>query len=432
MAPRWHLTKDGGEVPRERRPEPPARRDPGVEALLAMQAGAGNQAVARRLAERAAAPLPHRAKLEAAFGTDLGDIRVDGGPEAAGALAREQAHAAALPERILFDRPDPDLGTVAHEVTHVLQQRRGGASTDGAEREAGVLGRAVSRGERVAVNEGALAGVPQFLKWRNGTDKPPIKHDHGFLDDGKGNLDLTKMREATAGDYLEKAKWQSKLAIAQMMMPGLADATRAYEHFLNATGSDLTVNYEKFVDEDKSGGTLLASAVEDAKDGAREKDNEWMNAHPVSPVADHSFDMASDPIPVGSDSRYPYPATENWQKAIGAHVCWISAHVEVKVNNETQERTMAVNLTVHMEDRYNFNPGAKDIATGTPDSANGIFELTGLGKEFMQYGTVSRVVTLTEPVLSPVGTPTPSTVGGEPRGGAPRSSRHDREGDGPD
>ena len=26
MAPRWHPTKDGGEVRRERRPEPPARR----------------------------------------------------------------------------------------------------------------------------------------------------------------------------------------------------------------------------------------------------------------------------------------------------------------------------------------------------------------------------------------------------------------------
>src|SRR4051812_41039512 len=121
MAPRWHLTQDGGEVRHERRPKPPARQDPGVQALLAIQAGAGNQAVARRLAERASAPLPHRARLESAFGTDLGDIRVDGGPQAAGALARERAHAAATGERILFDRPDPDLGTVAHEVTHVLQ-----------------------------------------------------------------------------------------------------------------------------------------------------------------------------------------------------------------------------------------------------------------------------------------------------------------------
>ena len=31
--------------------------------------------------------------------------------------------------------------------------------------------------------------------------------------------------------------------------------------------------------------------------------------------------------------------------------------------------------TIHAEDRYNFNPGAKDIATGTPDSENGIFEI---------------------------------------------------------
>jgi hypothetical protein len=34
-----------------------------------------------------------------------------------------------------------------------------------------------------------------------------------------------------------------------------------------------------------------------------------------------------------------------------------------------------------------------DIATGTPDGANGVFEVTGLGKEFMQYGSYTTTIT---------------------------------------
>lgn len=47
-------------------------------------------------------------------------------------------------------------------------------------------------------------------------------------------------------------------------------------------------------------------------------------------------------------------------------------------------------ITIHAEDRYNFNPGAKDIATGIPDSANGRFELCGLAHQYMNYGRVTR------------------------------------------
>ncbi len=47
-------------------------------------------------------------------------------------------------------------------------------------------------------------------------------------------------------------------------------------------------------------------------------------------------------------------------------------------------------MTIHAEDRYNFNPGAADIATGAPDSANGRFEITGLGHEFLSTGTYSH------------------------------------------
>jgi hypothetical protein len=428
----WQLTQDRGGS--RHGPRPVTLSGPAPRGRTSTQQGqpTGIDGI-RHVAARASDPLPHRLRLELSFGADLSDIRTDASAASTLALTHEMAHAAALSHRILFDRADPDIETVAHEVTHVLQQRRGGpATTKASENEADDLGRAAAGGKPVSVVQGARADVPQFLRWRNGMSAPTIRHDHGFLDDGRGNLDLTRMRSPTIGDYADLEKWRLKLYAAQVFLSGLADATRAYEHFLNADGSDLTVNYEKFVEDDDSGKVVLASAIDDAKDGARGLDNAWMDAHPYSPVADHNFDMASDPIPVGGGARYPYPRTENWQKAIGAHVIWISAHVDVHEDNNLQRRSMTITMTLHMEDRYNFNPGAHDIVTGTPDNANGVFELTGLGQEFMQYGTVNRVVTWTEPVLTPVGTPATANVGGEPRGGAPRSERHDREGEGPD
>jgi hypothetical protein len=102
--------------------------------------------------------------------------------------------------------------------------------------------------------------------------------------------------------------------------------------------------------------------------------------------------MSSEGFPVGSssDSRFPYPDTEDWQKAIGAFNFWMSADVTAVEKKGVISYTMK--LTIHAEDKYNFNPGMSDIATGTPDDANGNFELTGLGKQFMQKGTSTHTV----------------------------------------
>jgi hypothetical protein len=52
-----------------------------------------------------------------------------------------------------------------------------------------------------------------------------------------------------------------------------------------------------------------------------------------------------------------------------------------------------MDLVLHAEDRYNFNPGMADIATGIPDDANGVFEVTGLGAQYTNYATLKRTVT---------------------------------------
>ena len=56
----------------------------------------------------------------------------------------------------------------------------------------------------------------------------------------------------------------------------------------------------------------------------------------------------------------------------------------------TLQRAFRVDLTVHMEDVYNFNPGGADLATGTPDDANGRFEITGLGHEYLNKANLTR------------------------------------------
>lgn len=50
---------------------------------------------------------------------------------------------------------------------------------------------------------------------------------------------------------------------------------------------------------------------------------------------------------------------------------------------------------VRAEKGNTLNPGAKDIATGQPDSDNGCFEATGLAHQYMNYGSLTLDVTWT-------------------------------------
>ncbi len=86
--------------------------------------------------------------------------------------------------------------------------------------------------------------------------------------------------------------------------------------------------------------------------------------------------------------------TENWQKALGSHVFWITA--SVTVTPPGQPRTYQMKFTLHAEDKYNFNPDQSDIGTGTPDERNGQLVPAGLAHEYMNFATLSREVTWKE------------------------------------
>jgi hypothetical protein len=262
---------------------------------------------------------------------------------------------------------------------------------------------------------------------------PEINHDHGFLDNhadradhahpGKCNLDNSKRREPTWADRRKLAKWRTKLLMleaAHRTPAGLVpqsqaedarrarqwrDAIPAYRHFHFGEGKPRAVDYEDFLEArddgetkgDQSGATILSSAIEDTRAAAIELDEKQ---YPGS-VAPRVFEIRSQVITVrDGDSRYPYPVTENWQKAIGGHPIWITAIVDVSPDPGASVRRFSIFMTIHMEDMYNFNPGAHDKATGIADAENGLFEITGLAHEFLNVGEACWELSFSVPLRS--------------------------------
>lgn len=214
-----------------------------------------------------------------------------------------------------------------------------------------------------------------------------IVHDNGFLD-------KFPPRSPGVSDYLALAQWQTKLALAESLRPDLKEGCAGYRHFLEGGGTPFVFSYEDYVHNDSSGATTLANAMLDIQDGA---EIVW-EADP----AQTSFSITGGPIGCGDNELFPYPATENWQKAIGGHVIWLSG--KVTVSEKGGNTWLNLDMTLHAEDRYNFNPGQKDITTGIPDSDNGTFEITGLGKQFTQTAELRRIVEWQHGTLATQGT----------------------------
>ncbi|MFH1464728.1 MAG: DUF4157 domain-containing protein [Pseudomonadota bacterium] len=128
-------------------------------------------------------PLPYRAEMEGLFGQGFGGVRAHLGRGAA--LGAIGAKAAARGDTVAFAERSPSRETVGHELAHVAQARAsggGGVQALGglsdpsslAEREAGLVGRAVARGEPVEVHAapaGAVQTLPVGIATSLGVDK---------------------------------------------------------------------------------------------------------------------------------------------------------------------------------------------------------------------------------------------------------------------
>ncbi|AUX49083.1 uncharacterized protein SOCE26_106280 [Sorangium cellulosum] len=234
--------------------------------------------------------------------------------------------------------------------------------------------------------------------------RPPIHHDNGFRQNPSDSDDPTPTptTEPNLADRASLLYWRGTLegAEAAQGVPyvphnDIPDALAAYRHFLDGMGTDRTFSYERFVASDSSGAVILRNAIRDIQLCAEKFYRKMLADDPSLATRRVTFALTGTSIPAGSGSLYPYPSTENWQKAIGAHVIWMSGTVVVEPApcSGGGEPVLKMRTTLHAEDRYNFNPGAADIATGTPDAANGRFEVTGLAHQYMNYATLQRDVT---------------------------------------
>ena len=139
------------------RPTPAMSRKPAGDVRAAFAEATAGGAVA----------VPHRARMEAGFGESFAGVRVHLG--GAAPLSRIAAAAAASDEHIAFANRAPTERQVAHELAHVVQQRRHSRTPaglrevsqpgDAAEREADAAARAVSAGAVFRVQQAPTALV---------------------------------------------------------------------------------------------------------------------------------------------------------------------------------------------------------------------------------------------------------------------------------
>lgn len=136
-----------------------------------LQRDYGNQRVQRYLSgERGGAPLDEatRAQMETAYGENFQDVRVHTGSEGQ-AVVPSNASAATVGQDIYVGAQAHGAHSnaggylIAHELAHVVQQRRGGPAPGAAqEADADRAARAIGRGSSASVATASATGMPQF------------------------------------------------------------------------------------------------------------------------------------------------------------------------------------------------------------------------------------------------------------------------------
>jgi len=241
------------------------------------------------------------------------------------------------------------------------------------------------------------------------TPAPSIHHDNGFLQNPSNRFDPvpipTRPPTEAERDYYQSEQRRASAGNIVSGIPGaglidsranLDEGIDGYRHFLNGEGETYNVDYEKYLASDKHGKTTRNSIEEDIRSASEqiftnEVTNGNINLEEIALGDIVTFTVSGSPKVVNEDvgenpdARYPYPDSENWQKAIGAHHVYTKSEITV-TRVETGELRASAETTVNFEDRYNFNPGQNDIATGVPDSERGVLEETGLAQQFDQVG----------------------------------------------
>jgi hypothetical protein len=299
-----------------------------------------------------------------------------------------------------------DLPDIGKAVAGIVADLRSGAErlsivndavrrADGTPTAVDVVVLPVAAVPKVGDGPGEPGGLPFVI----GSPTPPhIVYDADFPGDPEA---------PGPEDHVSRAKWEAMLRAGQGARPDLDDATALYQHYLGGSGEPVRIDYEEAAREDEHVRATIDAQVRSAGEHADRLLRE---------TGRPDLSITGDAVSAG-DLVDGYPtATENWQKTLGGYNVWSTADVHVEGNRVT------MTVTVNAEDRYNFNAGAADIATGAPDSENVRFAKVGWAKGFMVTGSVTRTVSWT------LGDPPSAfavTGAGEPERNVGREDRED-------
>ncbi|MER6948646.1 hypothetical protein ABT294_31960 [Nonomuraea sp. NPDC000554] len=211
-------------------------------------------------------------------------------------------------------------------------------------------------------------GVPFNGEYRIGPPQEPgITFDDPWLFDPDA--------KPTAADYANWYKWRG-LAHGEEAMPGWDDAAAALKHYLDGSGTDFEVDYDKAYKEDKSVRESVDRAIRQAQEQAERLSRE---------SGRQEFQMTGQPLKAGVE-------TDNWRGALGRHSIWGSGNVRIDGNQATMD------ITIHAHDRYNFNKyDDNGVKTGWTNQENGRFEELGWARSYTTRGQLTRTVTWTLP-----------------------------------
>ena len=171
-----------------------------AEAPNKKPAGSDTVGIAERGIAGPGERLPHHDVVQRLFGAhDLSGVRAHIGGTAADASRELGAHAYAHGTDIAFAE-QPTAALVAHEATHVIQQRAGvslksidGGASDAHEQQADEVADAVGRGESAEKLLDKQAGGAPAVQRKEGDAPPPLPHDKFS---SKADRELSKAENA--------------------------------------------------------------------------------------------------------------------------------------------------------------------------------------------------------------------------------------------
>ena len=302
--------------------------------------------------------------------------------------------------------------------------------------------RAVGKAERLKLTptqekEKAVKGK-LFLREETETyklgkpERPVYMHDNGHL--GAQGEELKPLRAPTEADKKMQRVMFARLQVAESMCNdrenkkdwwwqnrqrfvnecgggNQPDANLAFRNFLFGKGKSRTVDYERYLRDEDSKGAMAPGTHK----VVRMLINDFMAHAEAIGFNRQKFGLTSTQMyAIGKDGFADGPQDWNWRRTLGDHVIWISADVTAAAAPKGTHIVYTADLTFHIEDMYNFNPGKSDGQLKINDSEGGMLELSGLAKQFMTFATIYRHIEWDEKVPVSVkvtkGAPPPGAI----------------------